>query len=307
MNFIKEKRELAIVVCLGILLLIGGIWDKQISQGIMNQGSLFGTFFQNYGLIFPGIILFMSTQVFIYHAKQSNLPGFGKGSIYFIAIIAGLYQIWQMIKIMLFYTVTSLNNRQQNQPLGAANNDGGGTMSFPNWFFPALVILSVLTFAVGCMLCNRWLKGKNRQELNGLVLIGLGAIVAVYAANTIVDVMKTFWGRFRPYELQSNWAEYTNWWSINGANGHKSFPSGHSEQAWLALYFPLFVDPLKKKKRQIIVILASVFGCFVAFSRVRIGAHFLSDVAVGSVIAIFVIYVVSRLLNQRLDGESLSE
>ncbi|WP_430602523.1 hypothetical protein IGJ02_002945 [Enterococcus sp. DIV0724b] len=307
MNFIKEKRELAIVTCLGILLLIGGIWDNQISQGIMNQGSLFGTFFQNYGLIFPGIILFMSTQIFIYYAKKSNLPNFGKGSIYFIAIIAGLYQIWQMIKIMLFYTVTSLNNRQNNQPIGAANNDGGGAMSFPNWFFPALVILSLFTFAVGCMLCNRWLKGKNQQELNGLVLIGLGAIVTVYAANTIVDVMKTLWGRFRPYELQSNWAEYTSWWSINGANGHKSFPSGHSEQAWLALYLPLFVDPLKKKKRQIMVILASVFGCFVAFSRVRIGAHFLSDVTVGSVIAIFVIYVVSRLLNQRLDGEVLSE
>ncbi|MBO0473060.1 phosphatase PAP2 family protein [Enterococcus ureasiticus] len=307
MNFIKEKRELVILVSLGILLLIGGIWDKQISQGVMNQGSLFGTFFQNYGLIFPGIIIFMSTQIFIYYAKESNLPHFGKGSIYFIAIIAGLYQIWQMIKIMLFYTVTSLNNSQKNQPIGAANNDGGGAMSFPNWFFPALVILSLLTFVVGSMLCNRWLKGKNQEELNKLVLVGLGAIVAVYASNTIIDVMKSLWGRFRPYELQNSWADYTNWWRINGANGHKSFPSGHSEQAWLALYLPLFVDPLKKNKRQKIVILTSVFGCFVAWSRVRIGAHFLSDVVVGSAIAIFVIYVVSRLLNQRLDGEALSE
>lgn len=306
MNFIKEKRELVTLVSLGILLLIGGIGDKQISQGIMNQGSLFGTFFQNYGLIFPGIILFMATQIFIYYAKKSDLPAFDKGSIYVIAIIAGFYQIWQMVKIMLFYTVNSLNNHQANQPIGAANNDGGGSMSYPNWFFPVLVILSFVLFVAGCQLCKRWLKGKNQQELNRLLLVGLGAIVAVYTANTIVDAMKNLWGRFRPYELQSNLNNFTNWWSINGGNGHKSFPSGHSEQAWLALYLPLFVAPSNKKKRWNIVLLTSLFGCLVAWSRVRIGAHFLSDVAVGSVIAIFVVYVVARLLNQRLDGEDLS-
>ncbi|OTN88404.1 hypothetical protein A5819_000885 [Enterococcus sp. 7E2_DIV0204] len=306
MNFVKEKREIVTLVCLGLLLLIGGVWDKQISQGIMYQGSLFGTFFQNYGLIFPGIIIFLSTQIFIYYAKQSNLPSFAKGSIYFIAIIAGFYQIWQMIKIMLFYTVTSLNNKQNNQPIGAANNDGSATINFPQWFFPALVILSLLVFIIGCGLCSYWLKEKTHQEMRGLLMVGLGAIIVVYTANTLVDVMKGFWGRFRPYELQSNWSDYTSWWQINGANGHKSFPSGHSEQAWLGLYLPLFVEPLKKKKRQRIVLLASLFGCLVAWSRVRIGAHFLSDVAVGSIIAIMVIYVVSRLLNQRLDGEILS-
>lgn len=307
MNVVKEKRELVILVCLGIVLSIGGLWDKQISQGVINQGSLFGTFFQNYGLIFPGIIIFMSTQIFIYYAKESNLPNFGKGSIYFISTVAGIYQFWQTIKIMLFYTVTSLNNSQKNHPIGAANNDSGGEIHFPNWFFPTLVTLSLLAFLVGCIGCNRWLREKDKKELNRLVLVGLGAIVAVYDANTIVDGMKNLWGRFRPYELQSNWAKYTSWWSINGANGHKSFPSGHSEQAWLALYLPLFVDPLKKHKCKIIVILTSVFGCLVAWSRVRIGAHFLSDVAVGSAIAIFTIYVVSGLLNQRLDGETLSK
>ena len=305
MNVIKEKRELVTLGCLGMLLLVGGLWDKQISQGLMNQGSIVGTFFQNYGLIFPGIIIFMATQIFMYYAKKSDLSSFSKGSIYFLTIVAGGYQIWQMIKIMLFYTITSLNNRENNQPLGAANNDGGGAIHFPQWFFPALVLLSLLTFAIGCVLCNRWLKEKTLQEMNGLVVVGLGAIVAVYTANTIVDVMKGLWGRLRPYELQNNWSEFTSWFKINGVNGHKSFPSGHSEQAWLALYLPLFVTPTKKAKRQKITILASVFGCLVAWSRVRIGAHFLSDVAVGSMIAIFVVYVVSRLLKQRLDGEKL--
>lgn len=76
MNIIKEKRELVTLGCLGMLLLVGGLWDKQISQGLMNQGSIVGTFFQNYGLIFPGIIIFMATQIFMYYAKKVIYPVF---------------------------------------------------------------------------------------------------------------------------------------------------------------------------------------------------------------------------------------
>lgn len=46
MNIIKEKRELVTLGCLGMLLLVGGLWDKQISQGLMNQESIVGTFFK---------------------------------------------------------------------------------------------------------------------------------------------------------------------------------------------------------------------------------------------------------------------
>ena len=43
-----------------------------------------------------------------------------------------------------------------------------------------------------------------------------------------------------------------------------------------------------------------------ALSRVRVGAHFLSDVTMGSFISILVIYVLARLLNEKLMGEFLT-
>ncbi|MBS7578241.1 MULTISPECIES: phosphatase PAP2 family protein [unclassified Enterococcus] len=305
MTFIKEKKELTILTIIIILLFIGGIWDQQLSQALMNQNSYFATVFQNYGLIFAGIIIFMSTQIFIYFAIKSSLNIFAKSSIYILALAGGAYEVWQTVKYALYYTVSSLHNIKNDLPIGAANNDGSGALELPNWYGAALIIITILSVAIGSYFCNLWLKDKALVELQGLVWIGLGGIVAVFTANTIVDAMKDLWGRLRPYELQDDWSKYTSWLQINGANGHKSFPSGHSEQGWLALYLSLFVQATKQAKRQRVYLFACVFGCLMAYSRVRIGAHFLSDVTMGSTISILVIYAVSRLLNQRFDGTSL--
>ena len=307
MAFIKEKKEVSILAIIIILLFIGGIWDQQISQTLMNQNSYFATLFQNYGLIFAGIIIFMSTQIFIYFAMKSGLNTFAKISIYILALIGGIYEVWQTVKYALYYTVSSLNNINNDLPIGAANNDGSGTLEIPDWYGSALIVLTIISVAIGLYFCNRWLKDKTLEELKGLVLVALGGIVAVFAANTIVDAMKDLWGRMRPYELQDDWSQYTSWLQINGSNGHKSFPCGHSEQGWLALYLPLFVQATNKEKRQKVHLFACIFGCLMAYSRVRIGAHFLSDVTMGSTISIFVIYTISRLLNQRFDGTSLAD
>ncbi len=298
----KETIVLGIVV---VLLAIAGIWDKQITQMLMNQGSYFATFFQNYGLVFAGIIIFMATQIFIYYAQKSQLPTMAKISIYFLSFISGLYEVWQTVKYALFYTASSLSNLDNNLPIGAANNDGGIAAELPSWYSPALFILTIVLFILGSYLCSIWLKNKEFIELKALVIIGLGGIVAVYASSTIVDVMKNLWGRFRPYELVDDWSQFTSWFKINGANGHKSFPSGHSEYGWLALYMPLFINQNQTGLRKKVFIFSCVFGTLMALSRVIVGAHFLSDVTVGSFIPILVIYTISRLLNQRFDGTSL--
>jgi membrane-associated phospholipid phosphatase len=62
--------------------------------------------------------------------------------------------------------------------------------------------------------------------------------------------MKAFWGRMRPYEMNETWSNFTSWLQINGVNGHKSFPSGHSQEGWVALVLPLFVSPQRPTKRR---------------------------------------------------------
>lgn len=294
-NF-KSNKTLMFASVFLVLLIISAFGDSFISRTIMNQNSVYATVFQNYGLIFPAIIYFISTQVFIVFAHKSSFPRIAKISIYFISTIAALYQIWQNVKIALYYTVTSLNNLQHNLPVGAANNDGNFEVIFPNWYTPALFIITITFFLLGSYLCYSWLMKLTPVRLKQLVIISLGGIVAFYVANTMVESLKELWGRYRPYELLSNWNKFTPWWKINGVTGHKSFPSGHSEYGWMALYLVLFIDLNNNKFRQRMTILASIFGILMAFSRIRIGAHFLSDVTVGSLISIVVIYTISYLV-----------
>jgi membrane-associated phospholipid phosphatase len=299
------KPEIIVLSLVIILLLIGAAFDKPISQTLMNQGSIFGTIFQNYGLIFPSIVIFMSVQIFLYRIQVTQTNTFGKVAVIFLASLASLYETWQAVKIALYYTVSSLNNLKNKAPLGAANNDGGKEASMPSWYTPSLIILTLCLTMIAFILCYYWLANKNETELQRLTLVALAGIVAVFASDTLVNSMKAFWGRFRPYEMNDTWSNFTAWLQINGVNGHKSFPSGHSQEGWIALFLPLFVSPEKSTKRRKTFIFALIFGTLMAVSRVRIGAHFLSDVTMGSFISIVVIYSLARLLNDDLMGKTL--
>ncbi|MCR5804700.1 MAG: phosphatase PAP2 family protein [Clostridia bacterium] len=71
-----------------------------------------------------------------------------------------------------------------------------------------------------------------------------------------------------------------------------SFYSGHAMQAMLnILYFPCFpiVFPALKNKDKALVIIAAVLSVLISLSRIVLGAHYLSDVAFGSLVGIFII------------------
>lgn len=225
-RFKIEHIVLGIVI---LLLIIGALFDKPISQTFMDQNSYFGTLLQNYSLVFPAIIIFMSAQVLFYRIQRSNVEAIGKFAVMFLAIVASIYEIWQAVKIALIYTISSLNNIKNKAPLGAANNDNGKHAALPSWYMPALVILTIIFLAIGLALCYKWLVTKDESEMQRLTYVALAAILAVFAADTIVNTMKDFWGRFRPYEINSEWSNFTSWLHVNGQNGHKSFPSGHSQ------------------------------------------------------------------------------
>jgi membrane-associated phospholipid phosphatase len=71
----------------------------------------------------------------------------------------------------------------------------------------------------------------------------------------------------------------------------KSFPSGHETMAAVGFYslvsLPFTVRRLNTKKiRRILFVVAVVGSGLVAFCRLLAGAHYLSDVTIGSLIAI---------------------
>ena len=118
------------------------------------------------------------------------------------------------------------------------------------------------------------------------------AIVGV-ATFFIIWAFKLTWGRVRFRQGGSDPEVFTPWYLPQGFNGYYSFPSGHTANATVifsSVFYLKFLPEKYKKYKPLIVTLLALWIVFVAFSRVLIGAHFLSDVLFGAAITLAIVY-----------------
>lgn len=145
-----------------------------------------------------------------------------------------------------------------------------------------------LGFGVTALLtvCFITVPERLKKPLFAAAVIGV-AVMTVQLVT--VDVMKNLWGRIRFRDLlsENGFDGFTSWLTVNGKNGNKSFPSGHTAGAgmfYLVMLFP-FIDEKFEKHRALCFWIPFVYTSAVAFTRLVMGAHYLSDVAAGGVIA----------------------
>lgn len=197
----------------------------------------------------------------------------------------------------MFYGVTTLNNIKTHQALGAANNSIGATATYS---FGLEALFTFIILVIGTFLIYKWLSKKTYEELSQLIIVAIAGIAVVYVSNSIVNTMKVNWGRFRPYEIKeivsSTKGTFTNWWHLNGATGHQSFPSGHTIAAAAALFLPFFADRKNLKGQKILAYSGLIFTLLMMAARVRIGAHFLSDTTMSLIIAALVTFVATKAI-----------
>ena len=118
----------------------------------------------------------------------------------------------------------------------------------------------------------------------------------------LINIIKVPWGRARMRLIVSTGNEtyFSNWWQAGTAlkkklvadgvssDEFRSFPSGHTACAacaMLMLLLPTLYRRLHDKEKLFMAIGAG-WTLLVAFSRLRMGAHFLSDVCVSSLLTI---------------------
>jgi membrane-associated phospholipid phosphatase len=109
----------------------------------------------------------------------------------------------------------------------------------------------------------------------------------------LVTTLKLSWGRVRFRDLQPTGGDFTPWYAPQGWTGHASFPSGHAALGWLLLT-SLLIWPRGSPSYRWALGLCSIWGVFVASSRVVIGAHYLSDVLFSSAFAFGVVGYAQR-------------
>lgn len=161
--------------------------------------------------------------------------------------------------------------------------------------FSAALIASV-AFAVSAMLYL--LIGKIPDDIRKKIFLPASYTLAASCAVLMtVSAIKTLWGRVRLRELvnMNSLENYTPWYYPNFFSGSHSFPSGHTAHATLLLMLPLWLSGKSEKYRPALTALCFGFIALMAFSRLAAGAHFLSDILFGFLIAFGITEAVKRL------------
>lgn len=112
-------------------------------------------------------------------------------------------------------------------------------------------------------------------------------LAASFCVMMSICTIKSLWGRVRLRELvnMNSLADFTPWYHPKFFSGSHSFPSGHTAHATLLMMLPTWLFGKGLKYRPALTALCAVFVALMAFSRLAAGAHFLSDILFGFLIA----------------------
>lgn len=290
-----DKRLFAITYVSAIFLLIlASLFDQQISQNFSSQDSIFGTLFQNFGMFPEPLVLFLSANILSFAGYQRSRSTGLKLILMLVGLLLSFWAISHMVDDWLYYGYSTMTNIDKGLPIATANNDTGSAISYP---ISLKYSVSLVIWALGTFIQFKWLSKKEPKALQYLISVAIMGIAFHFLSESIIDTMKETWGRFRPYEVfgQVDGAHFTNWWQINGENGHRSFPSGHTLAGMSAMFFPFLVDRDNIKGQKIATYTCLTYGFLMAISRVRVQAHFLSDVTVSAMITFFVCFALAKL------------
>lgn len=120
-----------------------------------------------------------------------------------------------------------------------------------------------------------------------LFVLSIVALCALGVQTGLISLMKGLWGRVRFRDLDETYSQFTAWYVINGNTGNHSFPSGHTGSAGMsyAMMFLPFVSEKCRKNKFWCFLIPFAYTTTVALTRLVMGAHYLSDVTVGGIIA----------------------
>lgn len=198
-----------------------------------------------------------------------------------------------------------------------AGRGGDSKLKTAIWF---TAILLGLVFAVATLVVA---FKTPRRYIGGLFVFGLIVVGAFAISHAVVHGIKPFFGRQRyrmikvlEYNGLNGLVDYSKWFVVNGRrmvdsdllalgiakDGYKSFPSGHTCAAAMSLCAILLPDALsldgKKYKviKSVLTAAAVAYTVTVAFSRVYMGAHYLSDVLIGGTVTAVSIIISKKVV-----------
>ena len=169
-------------------------------------------------------------------------------------------------------------------------------------------IIYGLGVGVIILIAGNYIKIDSKYT-NALKTIALISIIVMFVQIGLIECMKYLWGRvrFRDLLASGNYDAFTPWYVLNGVNGNKSFPSGHTAGAsmsYLLMFMPFVFDKLKNKTA-LCFALPCVYTSLVAYTRLVMGAHYLSDVTMGGTVGFTIVIISIAVYQKRFQNKTI--
>ena len=287
---VKKRHFIIVISILLVGLIVGSFLDLQINQAIYSKGNMFGIIMAAFGTVpcYAGLA-FLGGGLFGATLKRKDLHPAIRFSCYVLAVVA--------------YGVSIYLGSKDVPSANAFNNE---SLRLPG------IIISAVLFAGVAYLGFRACFKEDRKELWALTLVMI--VIFTVGLLPVSYVIKLFIHRPRfRYVVYSGEIPFHNWWEsykaykdylatnpvYEGINitkeEFKSFPSGHSgSAAILMMFLPYFSSfyPKLKGKETLLFYIGFAFTLLMMFSRMLVGAHYLTDTCMGALLLMAVYFIV---------------
>ena len=279
----KQKNVLiySVVAILAALVVCGSVWDFEIAKNVyagqMPGENIFGIIFSFIGVI-PTFVgwSFLGASIFCLSKRQIENPKKRRGYV----VLAVL-----LFVLSFFYFCNTLYMSNAN--------------AFEVHFVIAYSVGIAVIYAAGYLGYKLSERSGDGELLNKVMFLTVVSLVTLIIISITKEIMCR--PRFRFVLAMNDTDLFRNWWqsgrSLKASIGKgvitdefASLPSGHSAYSMFAIFlFPAFADFVSKleKYRPLLFALGFVWWVASAFSRMTVGAHYLSDVAIAGLVTVF--------------------
>lgn len=300
MNFIKSNLKFIVIfLVLAILMVVGTFFDLQITagvalipEGVYYSQNFFAVFFEIFGempvYILPSLALGV---IFQYITKVSDYKKSTK-TLLIILIVIGLIGLnyYGSHKLLKYFNI-HINRIMVS-----------GTIKF------------ILEVGLGVCFAAIWFMLSSLVKPKYLKSLAICSLIVVFTAilsQGLTQVIKPLFGRarYRLMNVTGDFSEFTRWYQLGigksvsptqiamgiEKDGYKSFPSGHTTAAAIVLTLMSlpYLFNFDKMRSRLISFVTILFTVIVAFSRLVMGAHYLTDVTFATIITL-TCYLISQ-------------
>lgn len=293
---LKKKAIIIFTVTLCVyvsLMIFATVYDLDISKKLADlrageylSSNIFGRIFETIGEMPVYLISIFALSVIIENLRRRERK----------TILIIIYIILEFILLFIgYYAFRKLFKYLNNHFEFSANLDWTAEIAY--------FVLALLVFAA----VNYFAKKYSDNFLNSVMPWAIIVCATVILSQFITQiVIKIPAGRYRycTMNVLDDFSKFTPWYKFNGKivpteemlavgiakDGMKSFPSGHSCAAASLIILtslPIFYKKADNTAYKVVVWLTSVaYVVAVMVSRIIMGKHFLSDVLMGTFVAI---------------------